>query len=69
MNKTEFILALYKKLPSLPYKEIEERLTFYIEMIDDRMDREELSGSIDIKYEISLQGMAEGRNRLTIDVM
>lgn len=38
-------------------------------MIDDRMDREELSGSIDIKYEISLQGMAEGRNRITIDVM
>jgi len=37
--------------------------------IDDRMDRENLSGSIDIKYEISLQGMAEGRNRLTIDVM
>jgi len=37
--------------------------------IDDKMDRENLSGSIDIKYEISLQGIAEGRNRLTIDVM
>lgn len=38
-------------------------------MIDDRMDRENLCGSIDIRYDISLQGMAEGRNRLTIDVM
>ena len=38
MNKTEFILALYEKLPSVPYKELEERLAFYIEMINDRME-------------------------------
>ncbi|MBR5229408.1 MAG: DUF1934 domain-containing protein [Firmicutes bacterium] len=38
-------------------------------MIDDKMDRENLSGSIDIRYDISLQGMSEGSNRLTIDVM
>lgn len=38
MNKAEFIFALYEKLPSVPYKELEERLAFYIEMIDDRME-------------------------------
>lgn len=37
--------------------------------IDDKLDRESLSGSIDIKYQISLEGLAEGKNRLTIDVM
>ncbi len=37
--------------------------------IVDNLDREKLAGSIDIQYDISLQGMAEGRNRLTIDVM
>ena len=37
--------------------------------LDDRIDRENLSGSIDIRYDISLLGMAEGSNRLTIDVM
>ena len=38
MNKTEFALELYEKLPLLPSEEIDERLTFYLEMIDDRME-------------------------------
>ncbi len=38
MNKTEFALELYEKLPILPSEEIDERLTFYLEMIDDRME-------------------------------
>ena len=38
MNKAGFELALYKKLSSLPRKEVAERLSFYLEMIDDRME-------------------------------
>ncbi len=38
MTKLEFLAALYKKLSGLPENEIEERLTFYREMIDDGMD-------------------------------
>ena len=33
------------------------------------MDRESNLGSIDIVYDVSLGGMAEGKNKLTIDVM
>ncbi len=38
MNKQEFIIALRKGLSGLPQDEIEERLTFYSEMIDDRIE-------------------------------
>ena len=38
MNKTEFVLALSEKLSFLPWNEIEERVSFYLEMIDDRME-------------------------------
>ena len=38
MNKLEFILALHEKLSCLPQEDLEERLAFYNEMIDDRMD-------------------------------
>lgn len=38
MNKTEFTSELVGKLPSLPAQEIDERLSFYLEMIDDRME-------------------------------
>ena len=38
MTKTEFILALSDKLSSLPRRDIKERLTFYTEMINDRME-------------------------------
>lgn len=38
MNKTEFILELKNKLTHIPGDELDERLTFYIEMIDDRME-------------------------------
>lgn len=37
--------------------------------VDNNLDMEELRGNIDIEYNVSLQGLAEGRNRLTIDVM
>lgn len=38
MKKQEFIDALRKKLSGLPYREVEERLNFYGEMIDDRIE-------------------------------
>lgn len=38
MNKQEFLAELRKGLHGLPQNDIEERLTFYNEMIDDRME-------------------------------
>ncbi len=38
MNKQEFIISLRNGLSGLPQDEIEERLTFYSEMIDDRIE-------------------------------
>ena len=33
------------------------------------MDKEEGKGRLDVEYDISLGGFAEGRNRITIDLM
>ena len=38
MNKQNFISALREKLSGLPQEDIEERLSFYSEMIDDRIE-------------------------------
>lgn len=38
MNKQEFISNLRQKLSGLPTREVEERLAFYSEMIDDRVE-------------------------------
>ena len=38
MNKQEFLAELRKGLSGLPKDEVEERLTFYSEIIDDRME-------------------------------
>ena len=38
MNKQEFVEKLRSKLSNLPKAEVEERLNFYIEMIDDRIE-------------------------------
>lgn len=38
MNKQEFLAQLRKGLSGLPQEDIEERLTFYSEMIDDRIE-------------------------------
>ncbi len=38
MNKQEFLARLREGLYGLPQEDIEERLTFYSEMIDDRME-------------------------------
>ena len=38
MNKQEFLVQIRKGLSGLPKEDIEERLAFYSEMIDDRME-------------------------------
>lgn len=38
MNKKEFIESLRGKLKNLPKEEVDERVNFYIEMIDDRIE-------------------------------
>ena len=38
MTKLNFILSLHEKLAGLPSDEVEERLGFYAEMIDDRIE-------------------------------
>ena len=38
MNKQEFISSLRSELSAFPSQEVEERLSFYSEMIDDRME-------------------------------
>lgn len=38
MTKMEFVLLLHEKLPAVPKEELEERLSFYVEMIEDRME-------------------------------
>lgn len=37
--------------------------------VENNLDMDELKGNIDIEYNVSLEGLAEGKNRLTIDVM
>ena len=63
MTKLKFLLALNERLSSLPRTEVEERLGFYSEMIEDRMEEglsEEESvaciGSVD---EIAAQILSE----------
>ena len=38
MTKTEFVLEMTDRLSPVPFDELEERLAFYLEMIDDRME-------------------------------
>ena len=38
MNKEKFLDALRRRLSGLPQEDIDERIAFYEEMIDDRME-------------------------------
>ena len=38
MTKLQFLMALHEKLPGLHREKMEERLEFYSEMIEDRME-------------------------------
>ncbi len=63
MNKYEFLARLYKGLSGLPQDEIEERLSFYGEMIDDLkeegLSEEEAIAKIGTVEEIVSQVVAE----------
>lgn len=63
MRKQEFLAALRKGLDGLPQEDIEERLCFYGEMIDDRMDdglsEQEAVAAIGSVEEITAQILAE----------
>ncbi len=58
MTKQEFLLQLHRALSGLPQNEVEERLTFYSEMIDDRIE-EGLSEEEVIESIGSVQGVAD----------
>ena len=59
MKKQEFLDALKKRLSSLPQNELEEQLSFYSEMIDDRVE-DGISEEEAIKNIGSLDGIASG---------
>ena len=63
MNKREFLARLRKGLYGLPQDDIEERLIFYSEMIDDRMEEglseEEAVSAVGNVQEIVAQAIAE----------
>ena len=63
MKKTEFLSELQTKLAGLPEQDLEERLGFYGEMIDDKMEEgipeDEAVAQIDTTDEIVSQIVAE----------
>ncbi len=63
MTKTDFTLGLCERLPNLPWEEVDERLSFYIEMIDDRMEEglpeDEAVAAVGSVDEIAAQILAE----------
>ena len=63
MTESEFILALQEKLDGLPWDEVEERLSFYSEMIKDRMEEglseEEAVAEIGLVDEVAGQIIAD----------
>ena len=63
MSKQEFLECLRKGLSGLPREDIEERVTFYSEMIDDRMEEgiteEEAVAAVGTVDEIVKQVVAE----------
>lgn len=63
MNKTEFICGLYEKLPMLTAQDIDEHLSFYLEIIDDRIEEgvseEEAISQIGTLDEIASQIVAQ----------
>lgn len=58
MNKTEFLAALENALSGLPEQDVKERLAFYGELIDDRME-EGLSEEEAVKERGSVEEIAE----------
>ena len=65
MRKHEFLSALKRKLKGLPKRDVEERISFYSEMIDDRIEEgfseEEAVAKIGNVDHISKQILSEAR--------
>jgi len=63
MNKQEFVTELKSKLGGLPTQDVEERIDFYLEMIDDRIEdgctEEEAIEEIGSVDEIAAQVIAD----------
>ena len=63
MTKLAFLTQLRKKLSGLPREEVEEQLTFYREMIEDRMEEglpeAEAVAAVGSADEIAAQVMAD----------
>ena len=63
MNKQEFVVALCDRLVGLPEQEVEDRIGFYCEMIDDRIEdglyEEEAVAAIGSVDEIAEQILAD----------
>ena len=63
MTKKEFLSGLRKKLSGLPQEDIEERLNFYSEIIDDRVEEglseEEAVAAVGASDEIASQILSE----------
>ena len=63
MTKLQFLFALRDKLAGLPQSDIEERLRFYSEMIEDRMEEglseEEAVAAVGTVDEIASQATAD----------
>jgi len=70
MNKIKFLLSLHDKLSGLPQDEVEERLSFYGEMIEDRMEEgiseEEAVASAGDVDEIAAQIMSESLSEKSV---
>jgi len=63
MTKLKFLLELEKKLSGLPQQDIEEQLTFYCEMIEDRVEEgiseEDAVAQIGMVEDIAAQILSE----------
>lgn len=63
MTKLKFLFALHQQLSDLPQEDVEERLSFYVEMIEDRMEEglseEEAVAAIGSVEEIAAQVRAD----------
>lgn len=63
MDKIQFLLSLHEKLSALPKEDVEERLRFYSEMIEDRMEEglseEEAVAAVGSVEEIAAQILGE----------
>lgn len=63
MTKEEFLAQLQNRLAGLPREDLEERLTFYSEMIDDRLEEglteEEAIAEIGSVQEVAAQILAD----------